>query len=227
METTMYDTLLQLPLFQGLCKSDFTDIIGKVKLHFSRHKAGEKIVNKGDDCNSMIFILKGEVMSESNNDENSYTYCEFYNAPHLIEPYSLFGMHTRFVSSYITQSDVHLVTIDKSYVISELSRYDIFRLNYLNIISNRSQALYDKLWNTAGEDTDAKIINFILSHSEKLTGKKILKIKMDDFARMLGDTRLTVSKALNEMQEKNCLILHRKEIEIPEIEVLRNYKEEK
>ena len=34
MEITMYDTLLQLPLFQGLCKNDFTNIIGKVKLHF-------------------------------------------------------------------------------------------------------------------------------------------------------------------------------------------------
>jgi hypothetical protein len=35
MEITMYDTLLQLPLFQGLCKNDFTNIIGKVKLHFT------------------------------------------------------------------------------------------------------------------------------------------------------------------------------------------------
>ena len=37
----MYDTLLQLPLFQGLAHEDFTNILGKVKLHFTKHKAGE------------------------------------------------------------------------------------------------------------------------------------------------------------------------------------------
>ena len=30
----MYDNLLQLPLFQGLNKNDFTSIIEKVRLHF-------------------------------------------------------------------------------------------------------------------------------------------------------------------------------------------------
>lgn len=28
---TMFDTLLQLPLFQGLAQEDFTNILGKVK----------------------------------------------------------------------------------------------------------------------------------------------------------------------------------------------------
>ena len=43
----MYDTLLQLPLFQGLAHEDFTNILGKVKLHFTKHKAGETLVKKG------------------------------------------------------------------------------------------------------------------------------------------------------------------------------------
>lgn len=34
MGETMYDKLLQLPLFQGICKNDFTTILEKVKLHF-------------------------------------------------------------------------------------------------------------------------------------------------------------------------------------------------
>ena len=41
---TMFDTLLQLPLFQGLCHEDFTSILDKVKLHFIKHKVGETII---------------------------------------------------------------------------------------------------------------------------------------------------------------------------------------
>ena len=40
---TMFDTLIQLPLFQGLCHEDFTSMLDKVKLHFIKHKAGETI----------------------------------------------------------------------------------------------------------------------------------------------------------------------------------------
>ena len=55
----MYDTLLQLPLFQGLCKNDFTNIIGKVKLHFRKYNADDIIVEQGAPCTQLIFLLNG------------------------------------------------------------------------------------------------------------------------------------------------------------------------
>lgn len=217
MQITMYDTLLQLPLFQGLCQNDFTNIVGKVKLHFSKYKEGERIIKKGTECKELVFLLKGEIMSEATDEEGLFTFCEFYNSPFVIEPYSLFGMHTHYTSSYVAQTNIDVVSIEKTYILSELNKYEIFRLNYLNIISNRAQILYDRLWHIPSQNIEAKITNFILSHAEKPSGRKIIKIKMDDFAQLLDDTRLNVSKALNEMQEKGLLVLHRKEIEIPEI----------
>lgn len=58
---TMFDTLLQLPLFQGLCHEDFTSILDKVKLHFIKHKVGETIIESGSPCKQLCFLLKGEV----------------------------------------------------------------------------------------------------------------------------------------------------------------------
>jgi signal-transduction protein with cAMP-binding, CBS, and nucleotidyltransferase domain len=57
---TMFDTLLQLPLFQGLCHEDFTNILEKVKLHFTRHKAGEPLIKSGEVCDQLLFLLKGK-----------------------------------------------------------------------------------------------------------------------------------------------------------------------
>ena len=58
MEITMYDTLLQLPLFQGLCKNDFTNIIGKVKLHFRKYNADDIIVEQRSTLHSINLSLK-------------------------------------------------------------------------------------------------------------------------------------------------------------------------
>lgn len=63
---------------------------------------------------------------------------------------------------------------------------------------------------------EGRIVRFILTHIEKMQGEKMLKVKMDDLAQCMDDTRLNVSKALNTLQDKELIVLRRKEIIIPE-----------
>ena len=219
---TMFDTLLQLPLFQGLCNEDFTSILEKVKLHFIKHKPGETIIENGSACTQLCFLLKGEVSIVTNSPQNIYTVIEQMEAPYLIEPQSLFGMSTHYTSSYIAHTEAHTVSISKAFVLSDLFKYDIFRLNYMNIVSNRAQNLYSRLWEEPAQDLKNKIIRFFLLHCEKTQGEKIFKVKMDDLARYLDDTRLNTSKALNELQDNGVLELRRKEILIPDAVKLVN-----
>ena len=65
-----------------------------------------------------------------------------------------------------------------------------------------------------------KIINFILLRSMRPDGEKRLKIKMEDLAGLIDETRINVSKELNDMQEKGLVELSRKEIFIPAMEKL-------
>ena len=95
-------------------------------------------------------------------------------------------------------------------------RLEIFRLNYMNIISNRAQSLTAKIWEKTPMNLEGRIVRFILTHIEKMQGEKMLKVKMDDLAQCMDDTRLNVSKALNTLQDKELIVLRRKEIIIPE-----------
>lgn len=226
MEKTMYDTLLQLPLFQGLCKNDFTNILGKVKLNFCKYDAEETIVTQGEPCNRLIFLLNGEITSQSTNEKYAYTLYETFSSPFVIEPYSLFGMRTNYMATYKARTHINVVTIDKSFVLSELNKYEIFRLNYLNILSNRAQTAYDKLWNSHTIGIKNKIINFLLLRSMKPEGEKLLNIKMEVLANLIDETRINVSKELNDMQEKELMQLSRKEIYIPSMEKLIESLEE-
>ena len=97
----------------------------------------------------------------------------------------------------------------------------------MNFISNRAQNLYGRLWDEAYTDIEDKIIHFILIHAERMQGEKIMKIKMDDFARCVDDTRLNVSKVLNSLQEQKLLELHRKEIIIPDAALLAEWNEKR
>lgn len=216
----MFDTLLQLPLFQGLCHEDFTNILGKVKIRFTKHKAGETIIESGESCDQLFFILKGEVSMATTSKKETFTFIEHIEAPYVVEPYSLFGMNTSYTSSYITRTEVHTISICKSFVLADLFKYEIFRMNYMNIISNRAQNQCARLWEEPTQGLEDKIIRFILTHSEKPSGEKIMKVKMDDLAYCLDDTRLNTSKMLNELQNKGLIELRRKEIIIPDAQLL-------
>lgn len=216
---TMFDTLLQLPLFQGMQQDDFTCILEKVKLHFRKHKAGELLLKQDGVCNQLLFVLKGEVSVQTAAPDGSYAITEYIPAPCLIEPYALFGMRTTYTSTYRAVTQVDTVSISKTYILKELFKYEIFRLNYLNIVSNRSQTLQARLWTQADGDTaQARILSFIANHLEyPAGGKKLIKIKMDVLAHHINETRISVSKVLNALQREGLVQLRRGEISIPDM----------
>lgn len=218
--STMFNTLLKLPLFQGLSQEDFTHILGKIKLHFIKYKPGETIVQADAQCKELIFLLNGEVYCETCSKNQLFTYTEILDTPSLIEPEAMFGMYPNFKASYIAKTDVSIMSIDKMLVLKELLRYNVFRLNYVNSISNRAQAIHGKLWNSPASGTRNKVIHFILNHAERLEGEKIIHIKMETLAEIVDDTRLNVSKVLNELQDEGFIQLKRKVIHIPEISKL-------
>lgn len=227
MEITMYDKLLQLPLFQGLCKTDFTNILEKVKLHFQKYTPGSYLIKQNEPCNHLVFILSGQIQSESTDEVHGYTIQEELESPTIIEPYSLFGMMTTYTASYQALTEVHTVMIDKKYVLTQLNNYTIFQLNLLNILSNRAQMAYQKLWNSHIGSTIDKITNFLQLRCTSPAGQKTLFIKMEDLAELIDDTRINVSKVLNELQQQELIELSRKKIIIPDLNRLVAYKERK
>jgi CRP-like cAMP-binding protein len=216
---TMYDNILQLPLFQGICREDFTKILEKIKLRFLKYEVGKNIVHTGDVCDKLIFLLNGEIVS-SFSFEKDFIFAEYLPAPCLLEPYFLYGVNVRFVSSYTAHTEIELLIIEKSFITNELFNYEIFRLNYLNTISSYAQVFHSYLRNGIPDTAEGKIVNFVLTHSTRPDGKKRIKVKMTRLAQYLNETRMNISKALNTFEEKGLIELHRKEIVIPKIEKL-------
>ena len=206
-----------MPQFQGMYKFDFTEILEKVKIHLNKYEPGSCLVRQDTPCKQLIFVLDGEVQIESNDKTHKYTLWENFKSPNVIEPYSLFGMRPYFTASYTAVTEVNTLNIDKSYILNELCRYEVFNLNYMNMLSNRSQVIYNKLWNSHIGKTRDKIINFLLLRCMTPYGAKKLSIRMEDLARLIDDTRINVSNVLNDLQNRGLIQLGRRTFSIPEL----------
>lgn len=131
-------------------------------------------------------------------------------------------MHTKYHASYSAMGEVETLSIDKGYILTNLCKFEIFNLNYLNIISNRAQNANIKLWNSHIGNTQDKLKSFLTLRCIIPNGKKTLYITMEDLASLIDDTRINVSRALNELQEKGILTLSRKKIIIEDLARLNN-----
>ena len=220
----MYDNLLLLPLFQGLSKNDFTTILEKVRFHFLTYQEGETFIRQGETCQQLCFLLNGKAVARTTVEEPTYILSETIDAPTIIEPQSLFGMQPKYTATYQAQTQVKVLTIDKSYIFSELNKHEIFQLNFLNILSNRAQTANQKLWNAYVGSLNEKVIQFIALRSQNpIGGEKMLKITMEDWANLIDETRINLSRLLNELQDKGLIQLKRREFFIPDFEKLTNY----
>ena len=222
----MYESLMCLPFFQGMSKDEITSILDKVKLVFTRHADGERIAAQGSPCNSLTLLVRGTLTSKCVSPDGRYTLIEELTTPFAFEPYSLFGLSPTYRNSYYAKGECDILTIDKSYLFNEFSRYDIFMMNIMNILCQRVQQKNAQIWNARRLPMTEKIIEFIAVRTESPEGCKTLQIKMDDLADILDVTRINVSTALNKLQKSGLIELRRKEIHIPSFKLLANYREE-
>lgn len=211
---TMYDKLLQLPLFQGLAKNDLTRILEKVKLDFVKHRSGSNIAESGDPCSQLMFVLSGTVAVTTMAEDCSYSFTEYLDAPFLIESHSLFGMELKYHASYMAETEVHTVSVYKMGLFYELLNFEIFRLNYLNTLSSRVQRLNAKLWSGITVSTENLLKQFINVHIERPVGRICLRATMGALSAHLNDSRMNISKVLNIWKEQELIETHRGEIVI-------------
>lgn len=216
----MYENLLCLPYFQGMSRDEITSILDKVTFEFHNYSDGESICSRGDICNKFTIATQGEFLSIASSPDKTYRLSEELQAPFAIEPYSLFGKDTTFKREYISKGNCTVLFIDKHYLFSELTKYRIFTINFLNLVSHREQAQNWAIWNYTPTSIKGRIVQFIIMRCNEINGTKRIQIKMERLAELLCETRLNVSKALNELKDEGYIELQRKEIIVPSLKKL-------
>jgi CRP-like cAMP-binding protein len=92
-----------------------------------------------------------------------------------------------------------------------LDKYEVFRMNLLNLLSNKAEQLHTHIWSISPQPLEGRLAHFVRSLCTTPHGPKALRIKMDDLATLLDDTRLNISRVLNKWQQSGIIEMHRKE----------------
>ena len=202
----IYDQLLQFPLFQGMSHDDLEIVAGHIRFGFMKVSAGKRIVMAGDPCNQLYFVIGGMVKVEHFADDGRFSVLEHMSAPYVIQQEAIFGYYQRYTRNVSAQTDVSLLTM--------------FRLNLVNHYATQTQKLTQQLWRGAPQTLRERVIRFLIAHCSYPAGSKTFFILMERLAQELNDSRLNVSRVLNQLQHDGLIELHRGRIIIPQLERL-------
>jgi CRP-like cAMP-binding protein len=202
------------PLFKGLATTDIEAVLSSVPFRIRRFKAGSLISTSGESVNSLMIVISGTVKGEMVDDAGRVIKIEDIPAPGALAAAFIFGSRNRFPVNVIAVSDAEILSIEKTDFLKLLMSNDIILVNYLNMISNRSQFLSEKIKFLNFKTIKGKLAQFILQKEEEGKSSITLDMTQNDLADFFGVARPSVSRALGELEQEGYIEASGKKIRI-------------
>lgn len=209
-----YSVLSQAPLFKGFTMDEIEKILLAVPHHFRKYNAGSMISQSGEPVNSLMVVMNGVVKGEMVDYAGRVIKIEDIPAPGALASAFMFGSRNRFPVNVIAITGTELLIIDKPEFLKLLMSKDKILINFLDMISNRSQFLSEKIKFLNFKTIKAKLAHYILQKAGKEGSLIILEVTQNDLAEFFGVARPSVARALSELEDDGFLVADRKNITI-------------
>lgn len=209
-----FSLLTGCPLFKGLTPEDIASILSRFPFRIKKFNSGSLIAQSGDQVNVLMIVIRGTVKGEMVDFSGKLIKIEDIPAPGALAPAFIFGSKNRFPVNILAVSDAEIMVAEKSEFLKLLMMNDKVLLNFLDMISNRSQFLSEKIRFLNFKTIKSKLGQYILS----LAGGNKQYVKLDrtqnDLADYFGVARPSVARALGDLEESGLIKADGKTVKI-------------
>ncbi len=221
--STRYALLTRLPLFQGISSTDLLNLEEAMRLDLEEfHASKQPLIRQGDPCSKLVYLVEGELKRERRSADDRFSTRSSLRGPAVIEVDRLFGLTPTYEYSYHIQTDIKVLAIRKTLISSHLMKSEVFRLNLLNTLSAIAQKKSAALLPVQMNNAEERLRHFVGTLFQDSEGEVELFIQMTDIARYIGETRVTVSRVLNGLNQEGSIRLGREHFTIHDIKAFLN-----
>lgn len=136
---SMYETLMSLPLFNGVSAEKLSLLLEKIPLEFNKVAKGEPLAHEGDACDMLQFLLTGEAVVRRRLFSGRLLMEQRVGAGYVFMPEHLFGLHTEYNADIIAYTAASVMSISKHRYLEMLEMDRVYQVNLLNYLSYKCQ----------------------------------------------------------------------------------------
>jgi CRP-like cAMP-binding protein len=195
----IFDTLLHLPLFQGVSHERLRETVEKVPFHFLKFKRGEKIIDRGDKCTHVRFIVSGNVRMTYESRKLKFSISHELSGPEVIAPDYLFGLDTSYPFTLKAIDECGILQLSKNDYVSMLQTDNVFLYNILNYLSRNSQSFKSQLLNAEQVTVTERLVMLVSAFTSQRSKNIVLEFRQRDLCRILGARRPALMTTIDEL----------------------------
>lgn len=197
--------LLKSALFRGMPVEEIVSVISSTPYRIRKYKAGSIISQTGEPVNSFIMVISGSVKGEMIDYSGRVIKIEDVPASGAIAAAFIFGGRNRFPVNVVALSDTELLIIDKPDFLRFLKNNDRILTNFLDIISNRSQFLSEKIKFLNFKTIKGKLAQYILQSAGPDKSEIVLNMTQNGMAEYFGVARPSIARVISELEDEGII----------------------
>jgi len=209
---SMYEILMRLPLFHGISYSKLSEIVGTTRFHFLKYLKGEQIVEAGQPCTHIKFIISGSARVSIVNADGRFKVSQTLSMPDVIAPDYLFGRATRYPISAVALEPTGILQIEKQEYVRILNSDPVFLFNLLNTLSMNAQKAVEGVLALTTGSLEERIAFWIIALTQRRGTDIVLSCRQRDLYSLFGVQRTSFLATLENMKKRGLIDYNQNEI---------------
>ena len=193
----MIKTLRETVVFNDLDEDTIKDILEKTKYEIKKYSLDESIAFRGDEVKGLYIILKGTLITEMLTEEGNIIKIEELVPSDVIASAFIFGKNNSFPVDLTAKDEAEILYVERKEFLKLLFSQEKILENFLNEISNKTQLLTSKIWNSFNNKTIKKKFCDYVKRNQK--NNEFFIGNLGALAEFFGVERPSLSRVLSEL----------------------------
>ena len=193
----MIKTLRETVVFNDLDEDTIKDILEKTKYEIKKYSLDEPIAFRGDEVKGLYIILKGTLITEMLTEEGNVIKIEELVPSDVIASAFIFGKNNSFPVDLSAKDEAEVLFVERKEFLKLLFSQEKILENFLNEISNKTQLLTSKIWNSFNNKTIKKKFCDYVKRNQK--NNEFFIENLGALAEFFGVERPSLSRVLSEL----------------------------
>ena len=193
----MIKTLKETVVFNNIDEKTIKNILEKTRYEIRNYSPNESIAFRGDEVKGLYIILKGTLITEMLTEEGNVIKIEELVPSDVIASAFVFGKKNSFPVNLTAKDKAEILFIERKEFLKLLFSQEKILENFLNEISNKTQLLTSKIWNSFNNKTIKKKFCDYVKKNQK---DNLFSIQnLGALAEFFGVERPSLSRVLSDL----------------------------
>lgn len=219
------------PVFGDTLFSENPSMMDGIESKTKVYEKGDVVARQGDVCKGLYLLIKGSVKTEMINETGGVLSIEKIDAVRPLAPAFIFAKVNIFPVDVTATEKSEILFISKEDILKLFQRDTSFMEKYIQFNANKTQFLSEKLQMLTIKTIRGKLAHYILTtfYRQQSTDQNLrlqknvvsLDKNQTELAKFFGVTRPSLARILHEMEQEGLISVNRKEIEILDMNGLK------